>query len=131
MNMSNMVVDFFGNELTSGGYYSLRHAHLVEGLLSYALIDFDLSIMLAPDIRRESFRLPRQKSWAGTYCHSDVLQGELDYNPFAYDVGILGAVFCESYQVGFFQDASTSFSHYIVIRNTRRKYRCLLLFSTV
>lgn len=109
MNMNNMVVDFFGNELTTGGYYSIRRAQLEEGLLSYALIDFDLSIMLPPDIQRDNFRLPRQKSWSGTYCHSDVLQGELDYNPFSYDVGTLGAVFCESYQVGYSQDTWTSF----------------------
>lgn len=101
--MNNMVVNFFGNELATGGYHSLRHSHLVKGHLSYALIDFDLSIMLAPDIQKEVFRLPRQEAWAGTYCHSDILQGELDYNPFAYDVGTLGSVFCESYQVSNFK----------------------------
>ena len=99
MNLNNMVVNFFGNDMTVGGYYSLRRSHLAAGLLSYALIDFDLSIMLPPDVQPGTLKLPRKESWVGTYGPSDTSQGEFDYDPFAYDVGTLGIVFCEFYQV--------------------------------
>lgn len=97
--MHNMVINFFGNDMAVGGYYSLRSSHLAAGLLSYALIDFDLSIMLPHDVQRGTFKLSRKESWVGTYAPSDTSQGEFDYDPFAYDVGTLGVVFCEWYQV--------------------------------
>jgi hypothetical protein len=57
-------------------------------------------MMLPADTDRSQFRLPYKLSWDGTYCQPfDTLQGEFDYNPFAYDVGNLGRVLCGEYQV--------------------------------
>ena len=62
-----------------------------EGRLIYAMFDFNTSIMLPPTARKEDFRLPYYESWVGTYYFPcDTQQGEFDYNPFVYDVAVLG-----------------------------------------
>ncbi|KAG6843885.1 hypothetical protein H0H87_012025 [Tephrocybe sp. NHM501043] len=45
-------------------------------------------------------RLPSPLSFRNSPSQrpSDTLQGELDYNPFAFDVGMLGVFFCEKFQ---------------------------------
>ena len=62
-----------------------------EGRLIYAMFDFNVSMMLPPTAKKEDFRLPYYESWVGTYSFPcDTQQGEFDYNPFVYDVGVLG-----------------------------------------
>jgi hypothetical protein len=57
-------------------------------------------MMLPPDTDRTQYRLPYQESWLGTgFQLHDASQGEFDYDPFAFDVGTLGDVFCSEYQV--------------------------------
>lgn len=129
--MSNMVVNFFGNDMIFGGYHFLRRSHLARGLLSYALIDFDLSIMLPPEVQPGDFKLSRKESWVGTYMPSDTLQGEFDYDPFAYDVGTLGVVFCEEYQVCRISVHLICLSFLVdIARNIPQRYLCLPHFST-
>lgn len=76
-----------------------------EGLMRtkkmrYAIFDFNLSILMTPHTSIERCRLPYQESWYGAYDQPpDVLQGEYDYNPFALDVGTLGILLCELFQV--------------------------------
>ncbi|KAF8481430.1 kinase-like domain-containing protein [Gautieria morchelliformis] len=71
-----------------------RDDHLV-----YAIIDFDISIIFPPTATREECRLPSNLSWDGAYDQPhDTKQGELDYDPFAFDVGCLGVLFCRQFQ---------------------------------
>ena len=57
-------------------------------------------MMLPADTDRTQCRLSYKLSWDGTgYQPHDTMQGEFDYNPFAYDVGTLGSVLCAHYQV--------------------------------
>lgn len=71
-----------------------------QGKLMYALIDFNISIMMPSNLRKETYRLPYRKSFQGSGNQPfDTSQGEYDYDPFAYDVGTLGVVFCQRYQV--------------------------------
>ncbi|EKM77350.1 hypothetical protein AGABI1DRAFT_130437 [Agaricus bisporus var. burnettii JB137-S8] len=67
--------------------------------LQHCLFDFDLSMMLPPDTDRTRCRLPYRESWIGSWSRThDTSQGEFDYDPFAFDVGMLGDIFCTEYQ---------------------------------
>lgn len=67
-----------------------------EGQLAYALFDFDTAMMLKPGQRR----LPCHFSWIGGIdAPDDTTHGELDYDPFAFDVGCLGLVFDRYFEV--------------------------------
>ncbi|KAG5726239.1 hypothetical protein E4T56_gene20520 [Termitomyces sp. T112] len=48
----------------------------------------------------EECRLPSEASYNTLYNQvaGDALQGELDFNPFAFDVEMLGVMFCENLQ---------------------------------
>ena len=71
-----------------------------EGHLVYAFADFDISIMFPITATREECRLPSKPSLGGGYDQpNDTSQGELNYDPFAYDVGCLGVLFCHEFQV--------------------------------
>ena len=70
-----------------------------QGLLSYALFDFDFSVRWPPEADRRDCRLPYHRAWGTFNLVMDVAQGEYDYDPFAFDVGVLGAVFCKFTQV--------------------------------
>ncbi|PBK77789.1 hypothetical protein ARMSODRAFT_1077465 [Armillaria solidipes] len=81
---------------TAAFHRSLRRA----GVLTYAYIDFDIAIMFPPDAPRSECRLPYWKSWDGTnnWAVKDTAQGEYDYDPFTFDVALLGFQFCQSFQ---------------------------------
>jgi hypothetical protein len=72
-----------------------------QGKLVYCWIDFGFSVMFSPT----SLPSERRLSTAGDYlvlgCNytHDTSQGEIDYDPFADDVGSLGQLFCEQFQV--------------------------------
>lgn len=80
------------------------------------MIDFDLAKMLPGDMKREDCRLPSYESFVGSYGPADTSQGEFEYNPFVYDVGSLGVMFCDEYQVSSrFQgliNANVGWQHY-------------------
>ncbi|EJF65244.1 hypothetical protein DICSQDRAFT_124494 [Dichomitus squalens LYAD-421 SS1] len=61
----------------------------------YALMDYDQSIYLPQVTSLEHCRRPAQEAWAGAdmYRPDDVCVGEPTYNPFAYDVAMLGNLF--------------------------------------
>ena len=62
----------------------------------YAINDFGLSMVLPSGIDR----LDARQSWVMFAQQPfDTMQGELDYDAFAYDIGALGALFCEKFQV--------------------------------
>ncbi|KAJ3515516.1 hypothetical protein NMY22_g14434 [Coprinellus aureogranulatus] len=67
-----------------------------QGKLRFALYDFDISIVFPQEAKRSKCRLPREKSFEGTWPTPtrDTSHGEPDYDPFVYDVGCLGLLFC-------------------------------------
>jgi len=64
------------------------------------MIDFDISIMFPTTSTTVKHRLPSNLAWDGGYNQlHDTWKGEVDYDPFAYDVGCLGILFCDEFQV--------------------------------
>ena len=99
---SNILVNHFGacSDVASN---DMRRTLRRDGHLAYAIIDFDISIVFPPTATREECRLPSNLSFDGAPNQPhDTRQGELDYDPFAFDVGCLGVLFCEEFQVCFF-----------------------------
>ncbi|RXW13379.1 hypothetical protein EST38_g12476 [Candolleomyces aberdarensis] len=72
-----------------------------DGLLCYGLFDYNASVFMPEGSRIGGFRLPYAMSEWGRYgcLPHDTDQGEYDYDPFAYDVGMMGRVFCSEFQV--------------------------------
>jgi hypothetical protein len=75
---------------------NLRH----DDRLVYCWFDFDCAIMFPPSSIPNERRLPASEACIhGCNIAYDTFQGELDYDPFAYDVGALGMLLCEQFQV--------------------------------
>ncbi|KAF9003012.1 hypothetical protein BDQ17DRAFT_1280113 [Cyathus striatus] len=67
--------------------------------LQYAIIDFGLSIKFPDNYSLQQCRLPHWQSRFGAYSiPNDCMQGEFDFDPFAYDVGVLGCVFSDYFK---------------------------------
>ncbi|KAG5720190.1 hypothetical protein E4T56_gene3219 [Termitomyces sp. T112] len=79
---------------------SYRQSLRLQGRVTYAFYDFDCSTMFPPSMPLEECRLPSQVSYNTLYHQvpGDTLQGEIDFNPFAFDVGMLGVMFCQEFQ---------------------------------
>ena len=88
---------------------TLRSALRREGRLTYALFDFDISIMFPSSFTPAECRLPYWMSWHGCILIPpyDTTQGEDDYDPFAFDVACLGILLCEFHQVCHFSPDSS------------------------
>ncbi|KJA15148.1 hypothetical protein HYPSUDRAFT_194631 [Hypholoma sublateritium FD-334 SS-4] len=70
-----------------------------EKCLRYALNDFNVSLIFPQQISLEDFRISSYlASWGIDDRPYGVLEGELEFNPFLYDVGCLGIFFCEEFQ---------------------------------
>ncbi|KAJ3506406.1 hypothetical protein NLJ89_g6886 [Agrocybe chaxingu] len=96
--LRNVLVNHFSND-HAGPVNPTREKLRCADQLSYAIFDFDVSIMVPPEVEKSEFRLPYKMSWCGSYNHPfDTVQGEFDYDPFAYDVGTMGREFCQEYQ---------------------------------
>ncbi|KAG6805925.1 hypothetical protein H0H92_013382, partial [Tricholoma furcatifolium] len=56
--------------------------------------------MLSVSSTLEECRLPSGISWKTLPSQrpSDTMQAELEFNPFAFDVGMLGVLFCSEFQ---------------------------------
>ncbi|KAF8880445.1 kinase-like domain-containing protein [Gymnopilus junonius] len=94
INDENVLVNHFCDSRIEG-QCSVRWDLRSRRQLSYALFDFDFSMMFPPDMDRTHCRLSYDKSW-GTFCMvHDTAQGEFDYDPFIFDVGNMGVVFCD------------------------------------
>ena len=69
------------------------------GRLDYALNDFDLSMLLPPDTSIETFRLPIVEIYPGVGEKPyEASCGQIDFNPFAYDVACLGIELANTFQ---------------------------------
>ena len=66
-----------------------------EDHVRYAFMDYDQSIQLPLDVSVKECRRPSSEAWVGWdfYKPLDVWLGESRYNPFAFDVGMLGNMF--------------------------------------
>ncbi|TDL23639.1 hypothetical protein BD410DRAFT_143397 [Rickenella mellea] len=98
INISNCVVNHFCAD-TREEWNGMRKELGRDGRLIYAMIDFDIAIMFPPHATSEECRLPHNLSWDGNCSRpNDTMQGELDYDPLAFDVGCLGVEFCHLFQ---------------------------------
>ena len=72
----------------------------------YALLDFDQSIQLPADVPVKDCSRPSWEANAGMplYKPDDGLMGEPYYNPFAFDVGMLGNLFRVHFMVSHLHD---------------------------
>ena len=71
-----------------------------SGLVEYAIFDFGYSVILPQSTDIKTCRHRHQDIWHATPNRlNDVMQGEYDYDPFAFDVGCLGHLFCQDFQV--------------------------------
>ncbi|KAF7760598.1 hypothetical protein Agabi119p4_11274 [Agaricus bisporus var. burnettii] len=99
IKFDNVLVSHFADDATLYNDNSARGMLQWSDQLSYCLFDFDISMMLPADTDRVRCRLSYKLSWDGSGRQPhDTMQGEFDYNPFAYDVGTLGRVLCVRYQ---------------------------------
>ncbi|KDR82386.1 hypothetical protein GALMADRAFT_87668 [Galerina marginata CBS 339.88] len=97
MHEGNLLINHFC-DVTFQGSSNIRQDLRFQQSLSYCVFDFDFAVMLSPDEDRGNFRLPCERSY-GTFAKiKDTYQGELDYNPFVFDVGNVGVTFCRLYQ---------------------------------
>ncbi|KAF6763237.1 other/AgaK1 protein kinase [Ephemerocybe angulata] len=98
LSWGNYLVNHFTSQNAQRDSYERRGLRM-RGELLYAIFDYSLSILLPPDVDPKTFRLPYNMTWEGT-CFSipDVWHGELDYDPFAYDVAVLGHMMSLDYQ---------------------------------
>ncbi|KAH0585955.1 hypothetical protein H2248_007241 [Termitomyces sp. 'cryptogamus'] len=71
-----------------------------QSKLTYAFCDFDGSTMFSPSMSLDECRLPSHVSFdtLPDQAPADTSQGEFDFNPFAFDVGMLGVLFCQEFQ---------------------------------
>ncbi|TFK21331.1 hypothetical protein FA15DRAFT_598045 [Coprinopsis marcescibilis] len=96
MSFPNCLVNHFS---WSGRANPKRAKLRREGRLSYAVFDFDISVMVPEGVDSSKFRLPYKMSFYGNMFRPyDTAQGEPDYDPFAFDVGNLGQLWCSFYQ---------------------------------
>ena len=81
----------------------------------YCLFDFNLSVLFPRDAPLHICRLPADLASCGAprYHPPDLQQGELDYNPFAFDVGCMGQFFLQCFHVR----KSSSLFYPIVLMN--------------
>ena len=77
---------------------TMRRDLMREGKLEYVIMDFDISLILPPTISRLSYK---HTQWGPAYPPPDVAQGEYDYDPFAFDIAVLGTNLCRMFQVVF------------------------------
>ncbi|TDL23487.1 hypothetical protein BD410DRAFT_721283 [Rickenella mellea] len=102
ISTSNILLNFldYNNFVNHEGAAQLR-AGLLPMQACYCLFDFNLSVIFPPDMPLEDCRLPSDLAGQGApwFHPPDVLQGELDYDPFALDVGCMGNVFSSEFEV--------------------------------
>ncbi|KAF9000479.1 hypothetical protein BDQ17DRAFT_1245556 [Cyathus striatus] len=88
---ANVVLNFCGNGRLNPTNDPLYLSVQEHNRLQYAMIDYDMSVIF-PENQVEC-RLPYNESFAGSFFINDTAQGEFEYDPFAFEVGSLGALF--------------------------------------
>ncbi|KAI0745692.1 hypothetical protein C8Q76DRAFT_704559 [Earliella scabrosa] len=69
--------------------------HWTRSDVLWALMDYDQSIQHPENVSLKQYRRPADEAWAGAelYRPEDIYLGEPTYNPFAFDVAMLGNLF--------------------------------------
>lgn len=90
-----MMVNYYRYDRNFIAHNEDLHTHRRNNDAYYALMDFDQSIILPSDTCLKNCRRPSSESRNGSCAYKpwDTDLGEPYYNPFAYDVGMLGNVF--------------------------------------
>ncbi|KAF9000487.1 hypothetical protein BDQ17DRAFT_1427171 [Cyathus striatus] len=91
VKLANMVLNFCSNDQLNLATNPLYISVQEYGRLQYAMIDYDISVIFPEN--QVKYRLPYNESFAGSFFISDTAQGEFEYDPFAFEVGALGATF--------------------------------------
>ena len=66
--MANMLTNYYRDDGSFSFATDERRAERrAQGKLCYAIIDYDVSIMVPPGISREEYTLPYFKAWIGTW----------------------------------------------------------------
>lgn len=82
---------------------SIRRDLRLTQRLSYAIFDFDWSIMLPPDADKAAYRRPYYQSCGFFNGLEDTAGGEFDYNPFKFEVGVMGQLIRANFAVSSYQ----------------------------
>ncbi|KAG6849042.1 hypothetical protein H0H93_011841 [Arthromyces matolae] len=122
LKVDNVLINLFSGYVSDhagSGRAPLRS----QGKLTYALFDFSLSTMFPSSASLMECRLPSALSFRNypSQRPSDTIQGELDYNPFIFDVGMLGKFLLSS-----FLDHRLLTGHFPSASDTRRTDACTL-----
>jgi len=98
---SNTLINHFGNEFNIKNVF--RRRLRASGKATYMLFDFDAALMLPRTSAQCEVRLPASCSFeiSSVVWPPDTMQGELDYNPFVFEMGCLGIYLCTYFQVSF------------------------------
>ncbi|KAH7902869.1 hypothetical protein BJ138DRAFT_1168786, partial [Hygrophoropsis aurantiaca] len=92
----NILVNHFAGSTYFYSDNDLRPSLRRKGMLTYAWCGFDMSVMFPPTSTPSERRLPAVESFIiGCSFAYDTAQGELDYDPFAFDVCALGMLLCD------------------------------------
>ncbi|GJJ07952.1 hypothetical protein Clacol_002159 [Clathrus columnatus] len=96
LKSDNTLVNHFGAHRRNDENV-MRPVLRSAGQLTYALFDFDLSLMLPSN----ECRLPASRSFEvlSVPWPYDNFQGELDYDPYKFEMGCLGIFLCQMFQV--------------------------------
>ncbi|PPQ85124.1 hypothetical protein CVT25_004224 [Psilocybe cyanescens] len=96
----NLLVDHFSNAPMLSMFCNLfRRALMKRGDLTCAITDFDFSILLDEKTYGPNPRLPILGADVGyEYPPYETMHGHVDYDPFKYDVALLGIYFCDTFQ---------------------------------
>ncbi|KAI0070379.1 hypothetical protein K474DRAFT_816925 [Panus rudis PR-1116 ss-1] len=89
----NIAISYYAWDFDNGrGVDRFVDEQKRSGTLAYALFDFDLAIQFPEDTSVKDFRIPSEHAFYGwpNYHPRDVYRGQVDYNPFAFDVACLG-----------------------------------------
>ncbi|GJJ07973.1 hypothetical protein Clacol_002180 [Clathrus columnatus] len=91
----NTLINHFG-AFSRARENSMRPKLRTAGQLTYALFDFDLALMLPST----ECRLPASQSFyvLSIMLPFDTSHGELDYDPYKFEMGCLGIVLCQMFQ---------------------------------
>lgn len=99
--MRNILVNHFSTleaiDLQSNVYR--KHLQSIKAL-RYAIMDFDLAMLLDEETYGLNPRLPIEKVFMGFESRPyETMHGYVDFDPFKYDVACLGIYFAENFQV--------------------------------
>ncbi|KAI0070473.1 hypothetical protein K474DRAFT_1670046 [Panus rudis PR-1116 ss-1] len=89
----NIAISYYAWYLDDGrGVNNFVDEQKRSGTLAYALFDFDLAVQFPEDTSVRDLRIPSDEAFYGwpNYHPRDVYRGQVDYNPFAFDVACLG-----------------------------------------